>query len=71
MAWDDRFQSQYGFFRPYVRDVIYRYLNCGDLRLGFARVRCGTGFDIPRVSEELGPADPKDLSCGSPALSQM
>jgi hypothetical protein len=41
MAWDDRCQSQYGFFRPYVRDVIYRYLDCGDLYLGFARVRCG------------------------------
>ena len=40
MVWDDRYQNQYGFFRPYVRDVIYRYLDCGDLHLGFARVRC-------------------------------
>ncbi len=23
-AWDDRYQHQYGFFRPYVRDVIWR-----------------------------------------------
>jgi len=22
-------------------DMIYRYLNCGDLYFGFARVRCG------------------------------
>jgi hypothetical protein len=40
MLWDDRYERQYGFFRPYVRDVIYRYLDCGDLHLGFARVRC-------------------------------
>lgn len=37
MVWDDRYQNQYGFFRPYVRDVIYRYLDFGDLHLGFAR----------------------------------
>ena len=40
MVWDDRYERQYGFLRPYVRDVIYRYLDCGDLHLGFARVRC-------------------------------
>jgi radical SAM superfamily enzyme YgiQ (UPF0313 family) len=34
-----RFQK-YGFFRPYVRQVIYRYLDCGILKNGFARVRC-------------------------------
>ena len=40
-AYDDRFNKQYGFFRPYVRHVIYRYLDCGILHHGFARVRCG------------------------------
>jgi hypothetical protein len=29
------------FFRPYVRQVIYRYLDCGILQNGFARGRCG------------------------------
>jgi hypothetical protein len=24
-AYDDRFAKQYGFFRPYIRRVIYRY----------------------------------------------
>lgn len=38
--WEERYQRRYGFFRPYVKDVIYRYLDCGDLHLGFARVRC-------------------------------
>ena len=32
--------KKYGFFRPYTKEVIYRYLNCGDLHLGFARVKC-------------------------------
>lgn len=39
--YEERFERQYGFFRPYVRRVIQRYLDCGDLRNGFARVRCG------------------------------
>ena len=39
--YDDRFTKQYGFFRPYVKQVIYRYLDCGILHNGFARVKCG------------------------------
>jgi len=38
--YDDRFTKQYGFFRPYVSQVIYRYLDCGILHNGFARVKC-------------------------------
>ena len=39
-AYDDRFERHYGFFRPYVRQAICRYLDCGALENGFARVRC-------------------------------
>ena len=39
-VYDNHFAKQYGFFRPYVRQVIYRYLDCGILHNGFARVRC-------------------------------
>ena len=38
---DKLFSRQYGFLRPYVKHVIYRYLDCGILHNGFARVRCG------------------------------
>ena len=38
--YDDRFSRDYGFWRPYIEKVICRYLDCGDLRHGFARVRC-------------------------------
>jgi len=46
-VYEDRFERQYGFFRPYVKHVIYRYLDCGILRNGFARVRseeCGQEY---------------------------
>jgi len=39
-VWDDRYQSRFGFWRPYVTDVIRRYLDCGDLHFGFVRVKC-------------------------------
>ncbi len=39
-VWDDRYQKTYGFWRPHTLDVIYDYLNCGDLHFGFARVKC-------------------------------
>ncbi|MBL7218168.1 MAG: transposase zinc-binding domain-containing protein [Desulfobacteraceae bacterium] len=39
-VYDERLERRYGFFRPYVKQVIYRYLDCGVLHNGFARVRC-------------------------------
>ena len=39
-VYEERFERQYGFFRPYVARVIHRYLDCGDLHNGFARVKC-------------------------------
>ncbi|HHJ10907.1 MAG TPA: transposase, partial [Bacteroidetes bacterium] len=39
--YDDRFPKKYGFLRPYVKQIIYRYLDCGILHNGFARVKCG------------------------------
>ncbi|MDD5414834.1 MAG: transposase, partial [Smithellaceae bacterium] len=38
--YDERFSRQYGFWRPYVEQVIHRYLDCGDPHNGFARVKC-------------------------------
>ena len=38
--WDDYFSSKLGFWRPHVLDVIQKYLDCGDLHFGFARVKC-------------------------------
>jgi hypothetical protein len=38
--WDDQYASRFGFWRDYVTKVIHRYLECGDLHFGFARVKC-------------------------------
>jgi len=38
--YEERFERTYGFFRPYLQKVMYRYLDCGNLRNGFARVKC-------------------------------
>jgi ribosomal protein S27E len=38
--YEERFAKSYGYFRLVVRDVVQDYLKCGDLREGFARVRC-------------------------------
>ena len=38
--YDEHFSRQYGFWRPYVEQAIYRYLDCVDLHNGFALVKC-------------------------------
>jgi len=40
-VYEERFERAYGFYRPYLRSVIYRYLDCVVLRNGFAQVQCG------------------------------
>ncbi len=40
MLWQDRYAPRYGFLRPYVTYMIYRYTECCDLHFGFARVKC-------------------------------
>ena len=39
-CYEERFEEKYGFFRPVIGGVIRQYLTCGDLKNGFARVRC-------------------------------
>ena len=34
-VYDDQFAKKYGYFRPYIKQVIYRYLDCGILHNGF------------------------------------
>jgi hypothetical protein len=38
--WEDRFERVYGFWRGFVDKVVFRYLDCGILDRGFARVSC-------------------------------
>jgi hypothetical protein len=39
-TYPERYENRYGFFRPVIRETVYKYLGCGDLKQGFARLRC-------------------------------
>jgi hypothetical protein len=39
-VYDDRCQQQYGRWRPVIGEVMRKYLECGDLHRGFARLGC-------------------------------
>lgn len=39
-TWEDKYKNTYGYWRNHITDVIYKYLDCGDLHCGFARVKC-------------------------------
>ena len=39
-VYDDRYQQQYGPWRPVIGEVMRKYLECGDLHRGFARLGC-------------------------------
>jgi len=39
-VYEERLERPYGFWRPYLQKVIYRYMECRDLHHGFARVKC-------------------------------
>jgi len=36
----ERYQARLGYLRPEIRLTIFRYLDCGCLQNGFARVKC-------------------------------
>jgi ribosomal protein S27E len=38
--YESRFEREYGYFRPIVKEVVERYLDCGNPKCGFARIRC-------------------------------
>ena len=38
--YESRFEREYGFFRPIVKEVVEKYLDCGNPKCGFARIRC-------------------------------
>ncbi len=38
--YESRFEKEYGFFRPIIKEVVERYFDCGNPRCGFARIRC-------------------------------
>ncbi len=39
-TYDQRYQQRYGIWRPIIDEVVRKFLRCGDLHFGFARVQC-------------------------------
>jgi len=39
-VYPDRYGMRFGFWRPIIHKAIDKFLKCGDLKHGFARVRC-------------------------------
>ena len=39
-CYEERFERKYGYLRNVIRNVVEKYLRCGDLKEGFARVKC-------------------------------
>jgi hypothetical protein len=38
--WEDRFEKIYGCWRGFIDHAIWRYLDCGIEKAGFARLKC-------------------------------
>jgi ribosomal protein S27E len=38
--YESRFERDYGYFRPIIKEVVEKYLDCDNPHCGFARVRC-------------------------------
>ncbi len=38
--WEERFEKKYGYWRGFVDTVVARYLDCGTVEAGFARLKC-------------------------------
>ena len=60
LIYDDHYSRQYGFWRPYVQQMIYRYLDYGDIYNGFVRVKYKACILLQRVLFSTG-----NLQCSS------
>jgi len=58
-AHDERYQQQYGPWRRVIGEVMRKYLECGDLHRGFARLACGRcRYQPKRRLDEPGRTQP-------------
>ncbi len=40
VEYENRFEREYGYFRPVIQEVVEKYLDCGNPKNGFARIKC-------------------------------
>ena len=67
--YEEKYEKKYGYFRPVISEVVTEYLKCGDLKEGFARIRCQDcghefilSFSPAKEDGFARPAMPKRLS---------
>ena len=63
-VYEERYQARYGFWRPIIGTVVRKFLECGDLKHGFARVRC------PKCREEFLVAYSCRVRCFCPSCHE-
>jgi hypothetical protein len=39
-VYEERYQPRHGYLRPIIPEVVNKFMDCGDLERGFARIRC-------------------------------
>jgi len=53
--YESRFEKEYGYFRPIIKEIVDRYLDCGNPKCGFARIRCRGWAEMIRKVYEVDP----------------
>lgn len=38
--YENRFEKEYGYFHPVTQEVVEKYLDCGNPKCGFVRIKC-------------------------------
>jgi hypothetical protein len=65
---EERYQKRYGFWRPVAATSVEKVLACGDLKEGFARVRCPTcRFEFFVALGSRGDPEPRGRPSGATA----
>ena len=52
-AYPETYEKKYGFLKPAVEEVVDKYLDCGDLSKGFARLHRNQSYRTIYVSHSL------------------
>ena len=64
-VYEERYQERYDFRRSIIGTTVRKFLECGDLKHGFARVRC------PKCREELFVLFSCRVRCFCPSWHQL
>jgi len=55
--YESRFERDYGYLRHIVEEMVYKYLDCGNPKFGFVRIKCS---DCGTEKLRMFPARPVD-----------